>query len=159
MQAAAMEFLAAVETGQKPKWLSFCGGSGVGKTFLAFETYMAAATLPEMLEHETLVCGAKWAPWMKILTKLRSGRYALADELIYANILFLDEIAIEHDPSGYAKDALMNILGQRTRKWTILTSNYSIERIGQIDERLSSRMIRDGSVMVDCDTIDYAERS
>lgn len=158
MREAAMAFLKAIEAGEKPYWLTFAGGSGVGKTYLAFETYMAAATLPEMLEHETLVCGAKWAPWARINLKLRSGQYSLIDELIDANILFLDEIAVEHDPSGYAKDSLMNILGQRTRKWTILTSNYRIDTLARMDERLSSRIIRDGSVLVDCCTKDFSLR-
>lgn len=119
---------------------------------------MSACELPTMIEHESLVCGAKWAPWSKILTALRNRKFSLAQDLIDANILFLDEIAIEHDPNGYSKDQLMAILGQRSRKWTILTSNYDLQRIAKIDERLASRIIRDGSMLVDCNTKDFSLR-
>lgn len=161
MVIAAAEFEGKFSNEQypfKPCWLSFVGTSGTGKTFLANSIYTWAATCPHLTFHKTLLSGISKRFWPKLVTRLRDGEYWAIDDLSESNFVFLDEIAVEHDPSGFAKDKLCELLSRRVGKWTLLTSNLNLEKLGEMDARIPSRMIRDGSVVVDCSTTDFALR-
>lgn len=163
MVVAAEEFAGKFDDSKyqfKPCWLSFVGTSGTGKTFLSESIYAVAKKMcPHLTIHRELVSGVYKYFWPRLVTKLREGEYWIVEDLAMANFVFLDEIAVEHDPSGFAKDKLCELLSRRVGKWTLLTSNLSLEKLGEMDARIPSRMIRDGSVVVDCSTQDYSLRS
>ncbi len=154
----ATEFLIDMRTKQKPRWLSYCGESGTGKTFLAKKIKKSAARIPIIAQHETLIDPVTFSFWPDLLSQLREGEFWRMDEMSIANLVIIDEIAIDHDPSGFAADKLCQILSRRVGKWTLLTSNWTLSKIQEIDPRISSRMVRDKSVVVGCDTVDYATR-
>ncbi len=158
MLVEAMGWVAACMTKQTPRWLSFTGESGTGKTFLAAMALNASKDAPGMMDHKTLSCPVIKTYWPTLLNKLRDGQYHLATDLIAANVVFLDELAIEHDPSGFGADKLCHILSGRVGKWTLITSNLTLRQIATLDGRISSRMIRGGSVVKQCNTQDYAMR-
>lgn len=137
-------------------WLSFTGLSGVGKTFLARMALAAAKEAPGMMEHRTLSCPVVTTYWPTLLNKLREGEYHRVTDLIAANVVLLDELTIDHDPSGFGADRLCHILSGRVGKWTLITSNLTISQIADIDPRIASRMVRGGSVVLNCNTQDYA---
>jgi len=159
MVVEAAEFKRKFEDeSSRPTWLSFVGSSGTGKTFLAESVYGYARMCDNLIYHRSLLSGVTKRFWPKLVTKLRDQEFWQIDDLADANFVFLDEIAVEHDPSGFAKDKLCELLSRRVGKWTLLTSNLSLEKLGEMDARIPSRMIRDGSVAVDCSTTDYSLR-
>jgi len=154
----AKEFLIDMQEKQQPRWLSYCGISGTGKTFLAKKIRSAASRITYMLQHDSLIYPIMFSFWPDLLSRLRDGEFWRMDDLSEANLVVMDEIAIDHDPSGFAADKLCQILSRRVGKWTLLTSNWTLSKIQEIDPRISSRMVRDKSVVVGCDTVDYATR-
>ena len=51
------------------------------------------------------------------------------------------------------------LFNKRCRKWTFTTSNLSLDDISeQIDNRISSRLIRDGNVVTETNVIDFSLR-
>ncbi len=158
MLKSAEDLLIDMESKQKARWLSYCGDSGTGKTFLARKIRKAAKLIPHMAQHEKLINPILFAFWPDLLSELRDGEFWKMDDLSEANLVVMDEIAIDHDPSGFAADKLCQILSRRVGKWTLLTSNWTLSKIQEIDPRISSRMVRDQSIVVGCDTVDYATR-
>lgn len=145
-----------------PRWLSFVGISGTGKTFLARQVYEIAKGFPWPTKPRhgqgALINPVRSVFWPKLLSRLRNKEFWMIDELAECSFVFLDEIAVEHDPSGFAKDKLCELLSRRVRSWTVLTSNLTLEKLAVLDTRIPSRMIRDGSVAVEMNTQDFALR-
>jgi len=158
MLDSSASFCAELNAGLRPRWLSFIGDSGTGKTFISEAICNYAKTIPTLMFHHTLKCGVIKEFWPKLLSKLRDGEYWRVNDLREANFLFLDEIVIEHDPSGFAKDKLYEVLSSRCGKWTVLTTNMRHESISHMDQRIMSRMTRDGSAVIACNTMDYSLR-
>jgi len=51
------------------------------------------------------------------------------------------------------------LFNKRCRNWTFTTSNLSLDDISeQIDNRISSRLIRDGNVVTETNVIDFSLR-
>lgn len=159
MLEAAKKFESDFLHNNRPSWLTFLGRSGTGKTFLARLIFEKARRVPGLAWHRDLIQPVLESHWPQLLSSLRNGRYYLLDDLRDCNFLFLDELAIEHDPTGFAADKLCELLSQRQDKWTLLTTNLTSENIGIIDERILSRMVRGRSVLVDSDTVDFASRN
>lgn len=153
-----MSFLLAMQENRNPRWLSFVGTSGTGKTYLAEQIFQWAKKQRHMMQHPNLCCPVLKRFWPKLLKDLRDGQYWLIDDLAEANFLFLDEVVIEHDPTGFAKDKLAELLSRRCGHWTVITSNLDMERIHSLDGRIASRMIRGGSEVAEVNTIDFAMR-
>lgn len=85
--------------------------------------------------------------------------YAELEELKREKLVVIDEIGSDRDPNGHVRDCLSRLLSARVGKWTIITSNKSLGEIQRdIDTRVSSRMCRDGSVVVDVDIPDFSLR-
>lgn len=153
---SALEQAKDFANASKPRWLSFVGKSGTGKTFLAKLVYEAMFELrPNLRSHKTLISGCQWAFWPNICNKLRNREWWLLDTLSDANLCFIDEVCCEYDPSGMLREKLCEILSRRVGKWTLLTSNLTLAKLGEIDLRIPSRMIRGNSVVVEMDCQDY----
>lgn len=158
MLTAAMHWGLDLYSDRHPRWISFVGKSGTGKTFLGNMCKDLARKHPGLMYHNSLISPIFMRHWPKLLEKLRDKEYWRIGECLDANVLFLDELALEHDPSGFGADKMCQILSGRVGKWTIITSNLGMEKIEAIDTRIASRMVRDGSVVVECNTVDYAMR-
>lgn len=120
--------------------------------------YRRARSYPHIAFHPKLTSGAHFAFWPKLLTQLRDGKYWIVEDLADANLVFLDELVTEHDPSGFAKDKLCELLSRRIGKWTIITSNLTLSKLSELDTRISSRMIRGGSRTIEVDALDFSLR-
>lgn len=140
------------------RWLSFLGGCGTGKTFLANMLLTRARRFPHLSQHRELVNGALKLFWPRLLTDMRCGNYEQMRDACDAHFLLIDELSVEHDPRGFARDKLCELISMRVGKWTVITSNLTLNKIAELDVRISSRMIRAGSVVVECDTQDYSFR-
>jgi len=93
--------------------------------------------------------------WPRLSPRLRNGDYFLLDDIRDCHLLFLDDFGTER-PTEFALEKLYEIIESRNRKWTILTANLSVEQIGsRMDNRIASRLIRGGSVVVDVQAQDF----
>jgi DNA replication protein DnaC len=157
MLQAAIAFRQAFIDKLAPRWLTFLGNSGTGKTYLG-----------RALWHRLKAC-ANWTAcdyqasaiyWPDFVQDLRMGEsFGRRNDMKRWPVLFLDDVGAERDKSGFAAEELNTLLGCRVGRWTIITANLSLERLSQIDGRISSRVIRDHNILVEVDTMDYALRN
>lgn len=88
-----------------------------------------------------------------------SGAWDVAQSIISPPLVIIDDI--EPSRTAGVTDELARIIERRIGKWTVYTSNLSLEQIGeQIDVRVASRLLRPigRSVVVEIKTKDYALR-
>lgn len=130
----------------RPHWLSLLGGCGVGKTHLL---RLARAMLLDAGEQVQL-----WG-WGDVLDRLRSGDDGLIRRLGDARVVMLDDVGAEFTATGKALDfslaTLYRLQEARAGKWTLLTSNLSMRGIANADERVASRLVRQGGEVVALD--------
>lgn len=156
MLFAAGEWLKAVERSGHPRWITFLGASGCGKTHLARKLWKIARRTFDWQycaypEHEVY--------WPTFIQQLKSGKaYELRSDMQKWPLLFLDDIGAERDASGFSSDELNALAGARMGKWTILTANLDFTAIKAIDERIASRIVRDNNIVVQVNTKDYSLR-
>lgn len=146
-------------------WLTLLGPVGTGKTMLA--ALILKAWKERLCVWELLPCGVQQWRGGRFLSvcmfKDRVRRFpsevaGYIDLLVDYPLLVIDEIGAARDPSGAITDRLFDLLAQRIHKFTIITGNISFESLSALDERISSRMIRDQNRVVEMNTIDYALR-
>lgn len=141
MKTESARFITAYKRGLTPRWLSLLGTSGAGKTMLARKIRE--------------VCNVTFKPWTRVCQMLRDGEYRWFQDLIGIDFLVLDDIGSEYK-TDFVVAKLYELLSCRTQKWTVITANLSLEQIGtNLDPRIASRMLRDGSVVVDVDVTDF----
>lgn len=158
-QARQFAFSAREPLFPNPYWISFCGTNGGGKTFLANIIFNQLRTLPNLALHFTLISGVMKIHWPTLVPKLYNREMWRLEDATDANLLLVDEIACSADNRGIEREWLWRLLSGRQHKWTIITSNHSLQQIAeQIDARVASRMIRDGSVVVEVNTVDFSNR-
>jgi len=73
-------------------------------------------------------------------------------------VLFLDDIGADRDTTGFSTEQLNQLLGCREGKWTILTSNKSLENLAEVEPRIADRMIRPPNLFIDVNTESYSVR-
>jgi DNA replication protein DnaC len=165
MVNASARFIRAIKAKKKPYWLSLLGTSGAGKTFLAkkiWRWYKRSIFFQSKVHEDTgeIEYPGQFCFWPNMAGNLLGNQgYGLLDDLGQDRLVVFDEIGADRDPSGHVRDCLARVLSKRVGKWTIITSNKSLEQIQtDIDTRVASRMVRDGSEVVDVEVTDYALR-
>ena len=150
----AAQYISEIDRNETPRWISFVGKSGTGKTFIAKQIYkFILERIAESSKFENkrnifiLDCYATTAD--KLAEIWRTQKSGYIREFDKADLLFIDDIGTTADKSGFITDAMYSLLSRRMGKWTILTSNLDYKGITeQFDERLADRMIRDGNKVV-----------
>ena len=166
MIGAVGRFVRAVKDGKTPYWLSLLGTSGAGKTYLAkriwnwyhtSDLFQATMSRDHSGRQQILYPG-QWCYWPSVAAQLSAGEgYEILSELASEKFIVLDEIGSDRDPSGNIRNGLARTLCSRVGKWTIVTSNKTLQQVGDdIDNRIASRMCRDGSQVVEVDIPDYS---
>jgi DNA replication protein DnaC len=159
----ASRFHAAIKAGKKPYWLSILGNCGTGKTFISRLLYRAhkdrfrSNTRPG---DDEISYGSDWVYWPTAAEQLKQG---IEPDSVYhgrrTQFMVFDDIGTAYDKSGYSTNRLAVLLGSRVGKWTVITANVGLEKIGQlIDERIASRMIRDENVCIEVKAMDFSLR-
>lgn len=143
---------------KSPRWLSLLGSSGAGKTYLARRIYRWAKTLPFPQSLGDIKYPATWHHWPSVCKDLLERNFEPLESSVSDVVVFLDEIGAATDKTGFLTDQLSNFLCRRTGRWTVITGNVGMKAIREMDARIASRMIRDGSVVVDVDVMDYSLR-
>jgi chromosomal replication initiation ATPase DnaA len=157
MKRSAAAYLHAIRAGGKPCWMTLWGtngkGNGTGKTHLA---RLIAAAVRNHLPQTPATCTLNWP---KLCTRWQA-REDTGHKLGFARecgLLIIDDAGAEHQ-SAATVSLLQDLLNSRLGKWTIITSNLSPEEWSARDHRIASRLIRDGSFLVQCETVDFANR-
>ena len=165
MVDSVARFVRGMKEKRRPHWLSLLGTSGAGKTYLAKKVYKWHSNsglfdMGNFASGEEVIDARHWINWSEFAGLLQSNRgYGLMQDLIATPFCVIDEVGADRDPNGHVRDCLSRVLSARTGKWTLITSNRSLRSISEtIDQRISSRMIRDGSVVVDVTMPDYFVR-
>lgn len=95
--------------------------------------------------------------WPQLADELQGGGgTGWVDEMKMTKFLFIDDIGQVLDKTGFITSKLSSLLAQRVGKWTFLTTNLTVQQISEkLDTRIASRLIRDGSQVVEVDTEDW----
>jgi DNA replication protein DnaC len=164
MLGASKDYVREMGINAAPRWLSFLGWSGTGKTHLArgiSRFFKAHASV--YIDAET---GARlsrrggFIGWRKIVDHLRDGDYEIMRVVCDDWFVALDDIGAERT-SDFSVSKLDHIIDSRLGKWTVITCNFTREQIAEhMDVRIASRLGRGKNVIVDNINVpDYSARS
>lgn len=158
MHGKAVAFIQAVRTRDNPYWLTLWGrnglGNGTGKTFLA--KAIKEAVKPSLARFiPSTIC----THWPSLCDRMQAKEdtahsFSFAED---AGLLILDDIGAEHQTAAMISK-LVRLMESRLRKWTILTTNLDPNAWRERDARISSRIVRDGNIHIQCETKDYSLR-
>lgn len=165
MVNAVADFVLDMKNGSKPRWLSLVGTSGAGKTYLAKRVWKWFSESPmNKVESRNngnqIVYPGQFCHWPDFADDLKANiGYGRLEDLKTEKFVVLDDVGQNRDASGHVTDKLSVLLSCRVNKWTIITANLGLEEIAnKLDTRIASRMVRDGSIVVDVDVADYSLR-
>lgn len=145
--AAVSQWLLDIATAPKGRWVSLLGKSGTGKSMLARLARF------HLKQHRPQSQQTMWK-WARVLSFMREGNWGIIDQLARQPILILDEAFAEYAPddrSGWDKKTLRtlsDLLDRRMGKWTLICDNRGFREVAEMETRISSRMLREGSVVV-----------
>jgi DNA replication protein DnaC len=158
---AAKWFCADIKTGQPPYWLCIIGNSGTGKTHIAkgiCQWFKLHAAGEPFVVGENVIgrTDYRYRTWSRIMAKLYNGEYDGISDILSETLLVIDDFGAAHDPSKYGVSKLLEIMNRREGKWTVFTSNMTMEQIADtMDTRIASRFIRDGSKVIEMNCKDH----
>lgn len=166
---AAAKLVADMERGAAPYWLTISGDPGVGKTFVARQTYdrarpLCAASTANHAQQFGIYNEARRRPdcrWFDAAKFKRlyldDKQYDLPEYLAVEWLVGFDDLGSTNDAKDVLAEAYYRLANQRLGKWTIWTTNFTIEEIAKrIDPRVASRLIRDENRLITITAPDYA---
>lgn len=160
-----MDFCVAMGSKYTPGyWLTLAGESGTGKTMLA---KLCVRYFREWLDgfkderfdpvKEVRYRKGGMKNWGTAVRDMLEGDYSGLRDLREDWFVCLDDIGAEYSRNrDLSTSKLYDILNDRQGVFTIITANLSVQQISeQMDARIASRLIRNGSVVVDINAKDY----
>lgn len=89
-----------------------------------------------------------WRYWPKVVDGFKEMRYEIMDDLLEGDIIFLDDVGAEHDPSKNGVDKLCQIVNRRERKFSVITTNLAPEQWeDKWDGRVADRLLRASQIV------------
>lgn len=168
--AACSQYVSDIAAGATPYWLTFSGVPGSGKTFLARQTFRAAAKfnhrgnasicLTDPSDPSDRRPDCVWLDSARFAARLIGGReFDLPEYLARDFLVAYDDLGAARDKSDFLADALYRLCNHRLGRWTIFTTNLTLEEIStRIDDRVASRLIRERNLGLSLKAGDYALR-
>ena len=145
----------------KPRWLTFYGGSGTGKSYLSKLMYdRFHSHLYKIYDEDQYPIFREGRFYPSYMIANMAREQADMNEPSCFDLVVIDDLGAEYvADSGFITAKWIELFDRRMGKWTIINTNMSLDEIAEkYDRRISSRMIRDGNVAVDCSTMDYSLR-
>lgn len=173
MMNAACDFILDIHSQAEPRWLSFLGRSGTGKTMLAKAIMQFIHDVSLQFMHPgtgaTMTHLIYSAKWPRMVGEMKQGDFDTVDLLCEKEIKWdgskgntyafalIDDIGQPEDSGkSYLLASLGRIADERMGSWTIWTSNLKLSQIADtIDPRVASRMIRGDNVVIETTCMDY----
>ena len=148
----------------RPAMLVLAGNSGTGKTHVAekvlnFCNQAAFTAFESGSWGENHIPSSLYLSWPETTDAFKSGLYGVLQDCFTVDLLILDDIGAEHDPSKNATDKLCQILTRRENKFTLVTTNI-IPSVWpeRFDIRVADRLLRN-SIIIDLTAVEsYAMR-
>jgi DNA replication protein DnaC len=176
MKNEAVGFIDDLFNNRNPRWLTLLGPAGIGKTMLAKRIWHlfrdhrhGAIDWERSKETEKKGCKGRVIRWRggflnwgsAVNDRMLQGDFDFLRDVAQHDFFALDDLISEYEKHReLSASKLYYVLERRLGKWTVLTANVTVEQMGDLlDPRISSRLIRGGSVVVDVDTEDYNLRS
>jgi DNA replication protein DnaC len=160
MKSAAIAFVGDMLERSEPRWLSLLGTPGTGKTMLArmitrvFNRHLRGEI---NFENEARIVRyhGGFMTWNNVANRVREGEYRWFDDICGYQFVALDDIGTEH-LTDFVRAKLYEFLNRSEGKWRVITANLTLEEIGErLDDRISSRMLRHGSTVIEVDAPDF----
>jgi len=86
--------------------------------------------------------------WPEIVDAFKENCYDVVEDLIAADLLILDDIGAEHDPSRNGASKLCQVLSRREYRFTLVTTNIRPDAWGSVfDARVADRLLRNSEVL------------
>lgn len=144
-------FVAAAKARKQPgKWLTLSGKTGTGKTMLAKQAF--AEIQPTSLTR-AFVRSRDFAD------EMFSGNWSIARAFERTEFLVFDDLGANRDKGGAIANALAELAEIRLGRWTLWTTNLTLDLIDDIDPRIRSRITRDGNQFVRIEADDWELRN
>lgn len=90
-----------------------------------------------------------YALWPEMADTFKTGEFGSVANMMQSDLLFLDDVGAEHDPTQLATGKFYQILSKREGKFTVITTNVEVSGwVKRWDVRIRDRLFR-GSVIVD----------
>lgn len=147
------------------RWLSLLGTTGTGKT------HLAKIVMRQFIDQNRFDAPfdsgynvkygnrGTWINWRTFCASIRSGAYDLIEDVCKDWFVILDDVGSERDSTGFIAEAIDRIFNQRQNKWTMITSNLTLQDFAnKVDVRVSDRMLRGNNEIIEIDCLSYAER-
>lgn len=156
VRAVGMWFF-AVRCKVTPRFLVLTGKSGIGKTHIADQCWdRKKARVWRSSQRSSYI--PHFISWPSFVGTDSAKDQGFIGDLRYWSLLVLDDIGSEQDSWGHSKDLLCRILSLRARRWTIITSNLSVDEWAKLDSRIADRLIRDSAIVCESKAGSYSRR-
>jgi len=169
MVDGTVKWLKAFRDKKDPIWLTLVGHSENGKSHIAGRIWEWLLAQEPRIDasgfvcrpHKTAACQhePRIINWTEFLdSDLRQGRMDVFNDISRWPLAVIDDIGAERDTTGFAAEKLYSLCVRRERKWTIITSNSTLEKLSDLDRRIYTRIFWHGNVVVEVNTAEYHAR-
>lgn len=169
---ACARFIADMEKGIPPYWLTITGENGCGKTTLARQTFAFAKANCNPGRHSLWISGAgirseenrrpncEWFTADTFSQRMGAGEWDLPEYLRPDYLVTIDDLGRSRDTANATfTDGLCRLADQRMHRWMLWTTNLTLAEIAsRLDPRIASRLIRDENRLITIKAGDYALR-
>lgn len=160
----AVKFCTAMASKDQPaRWITFLGPSGTGKTMLAkfitrfYDKHLSGLPDERNAQGEAWTRRGGFKSWINVVNDMIQGDYSGIRDLKQDWFLALDDIGTEYGKNReLATSKLFEILNAREGLFTVITANITLADIdSKLDARIASRLLRNGSSVVNVITKDF----
>lgn len=94
------------------------------------------------------VPGSTFVSWPEQTDQFKEGNYGVIQDLMDDDMVILDDVGAEHDPSKNSADKLCQVLSRRENKFTVVTTNIKMEDWpSKFDTRIADRLLRGSRII------------
>lgn len=156
---AVHRFCSDVINGEEPRWLTILGPSGIGKTLALRQAFRMLSRNEHLwpirkYNRDGSLSSERMPQCAHIIPGEDLHDYRAPRDYGAYDLLYVEDIGagagMERGSGSVTASRVTELLQYRTGKWTLLDANMSRRQIAQkLDERIASRIKRDGSVLIE----------